>query len=248
VKKNSIILFFLIIFSLSTGLNAQKQNVYDMKLKFITAINLRYWTVVDDFDFQKSNNWEFNYKQGAGDPEDTSGKKVFLRKVEPGAKFSEVEGGRFLSEKYNISTSCLGAKIVFPEHYQTTFLVRPKESMLVNGLCRKISLWVLGRGKNIDLEIAVSDYLGKGYFLYAGKLDFIGWKYLEVEIPASIPQNFGSFPQQELIKFEGFLVTNNPSRFADEIYKPYYFYVDHLEALMDQNVEKFPGVEITDNW
>ena len=241
MKKNSLIIFIIVMILLAGSLYSQ--NTYNVKLKFITSLDLNRWTILDDFDFTKGNKWE-----GSSTGNSTHEPMVTIKKMSLGAKFSATEGGRFLSEEYSKNSSCLGIKILYPEFYQASVFIRPNEGIVLNGKCKKIAVWLLGRGQNIDIEIVLLDYLGNNYYLPAGKIDHLGWKYFEVDIPVTVPQNFNSYPQQETLEFSGFIISNNPERYIDKIHKPIYIYIDHLESLMDRNRAKYPGVEITDDW
>ncbi len=243
MKKRLIIYLFLSLFSFTYILSGQNGN--KVKLKFVTPLDLYGWAMVDDFNFEKIKNWNLNYKSGGQEKRYTP---IFYRKVDPGADMGNLEGGRFLLEKYKKNPSCLGIKIQFPERIQTCAFVKPKEGYKLDGVCREVSLWILGRGKNVDIEIVFSDYLGRYYYLPICKLDFLGWKYFRVKVPESIPQNYNVFPQRETLKFEGFLAINHPLKFAYELYQPFYLYVDQLEVRLDRNAESYPGLEISDGW
>lgn len=248
MRKVLIIIFIIIFYG---SLSAQSK-VEEMKLKFITPFDFQRWTVIDDFNFNKINNWELS-------PE-TETKKInslipaetipvlFYKKVAPGVKFSAVQGKRFLTSQYKDNPYCLGVKIVFPEMFETTVFLKPKEDYQLNGVCRKISLWILGRGRNVDFQIVIKDYLNRPYFLNVGKLNYLGWKYWEIDIPIEIPQKFDIYPQRETIKIVGFLVTNHPTQYIEELYQPCYIYIDQLEVLLNNYMDIYPGLEIKDDW
>jgi len=232
-------------------LNAQIERAGDKKLKFITPYDLQRWTIIDDFNFDKIKNWTLtssDTKKVEKLPVNVNIPVVYLKKISPGVKFSAVEGGRFLTEQYKNNPYCLGVKVVFPRMAATSVFLKPDKPYQLNGYCKKISLWLLGRGRDVDFELVIKDYLGRLYYLYVTKLNYLGWRYFEINIPAEVPQNFNEYPQRETISIEGFLITNHPKKYTGEVYKPFYLYIDELEVLLDRNYKIYPGLEIKDNW
>lgn len=241
-------LFGLISLFLSLNPLAGQKETKAMKLRFKTSLDFQKWAVLDSFEFDKLNNWELSSAKTADEPAAGGGIKTYFKKIEPSLVFSQIKGGRFFFEEYAQNRSCLGVKVLFPELISASVFLIPKESYKVDGLCKKIGLWLLGRGKNVDFSIVVRDYMSRKYPLFVTKLDYLGWQYFEVTVPPHIPQNYDSFPQKELIEIAGFMATFHPGKFADELHRPVYIYMDQLEALLDQNVTAYPGMEIQDNW
>lgn len=254
MKIKYAISIFAIIILLCPIIYAQSaaQEYYNQSLKFNTPGDFQRWTVLDDFNFDKINNWDLSAPaQQNPQAQTTENQLVVLpiyKKITPGVIFSRIESGRFLRKEYENNLSCLGIKVNFPEQNKMDVILWPKETYKINGYCKKISLWLLGRGDNVDFKIVLKDYLNRLYYVPVTKMDFLGWKYFEVNAPSVIPQSFSPFPQKELIEITGFLVSNNPSPYADIIYKPFYLYIDQLEVLIDQYYESYAGVEITDGW
>ncbi len=243
MKRLSIIII-LYIFGI-TSLNAQLART--MKLKFITPLDFERWTIIDDFNFDKINNWDLSEKTGTEPSK--QGVPVYFKKIEPGVKFLSIRGDeRFFTDEYKNNLACLGAKIIFPELHQVIVSLFPKESYKIDGHCKKLAMWLLGRGRNYDFGIIIKDYMNRYYYLDVAKLDFIGWRYFEIEIPPYIPQSFDIHPQRMTIAISGFYVINQPSRYADMLYRPFYLYIDQLEGLIDKFTRQYPGVEILDNW
>lgn len=219
----------------------------NLNLKFITPLDFERWTIIDDFNFDKIQNWDLTEKAESTVPQ--VGVPIFFKKISPGVKFLSVRGDeRFYTEEYKSNPYCLGVKIIFPEMLRTTVKLIPKESYKIDGRCKKLGLWLLGRGGNFDFGIIIRDYLGRNYFFDITKLDFLGWQFFEFKIPPYIPQSFDIYPQKMTIEIVGFYVTNNPTRYADIINKPLYLYIDQLEGLIDKFSSQYPGVEIIDNW
>jgi len=234
---------FLIVLSLTDIANAQLAR--NIKLRFTTPLDLQRWTVVDDFN--TVDNWELSSsttseKTGQGIP-------VYFRKVEPGVNFLSVSGEqRFFTDAYKNNPSCLGIKVVFPEMSSAIVTLSPKENYKIDGRCKKLAFWLLGRGRNVDFGIIIKDYLGRYYYLDVTKLNFIGWKYFKIDIPIYIPQSFDIYPQRMTIEIAGFYVINHPTQYADTLYKPFYLYIDQLDAMVDRFTKQYPGIEIRDDW
>lgn len=240
-KTLSIIIFLLFLCTYSYS--------QVKKLSFITVFDLQSWTLLDDFEFTKINNWELSTTTKEADlPKvDDNSAKSYLKKVETSLAFGAMKGERFLTESYMNNKYCLGIKVLFPELHRVSSFVKPKENFKINGYCKKIALWLLGRGRDVDFNVVVKDYLNRMYTIPITKLNFTGWQYFEVNVPLKITQSFNTFPKRT-IEVAGFLLINNPSRYAEEVYQPFYVYVDGLEVLMDQNIDYYPGVEISDDW
>ncbi len=232
----------------SISLYAQGEDAGEKKLKFVTPMDLVRWTVLDDYSVL--DKWDLSATPEK--KEDMKLGKAYYKKTEPGVIFQHVLGGRFankyMTDKYGKNPSCLGIKILFPEFSREHVFIGPKESWKIDGVCKQICVWLLGRGNNIDLEIMLRDYLGRTYFLPVAKLDFLGWKYFEINIPFYIPQNFNIYPQRETIEIVGFLAANNPEQYSGKIVKPVYIYFDQFEALIDRFADYYPGLEVSDDW
>lgn len=237
-----MIILILAVF-LTCNLFAQK--AYYDSLRKQNAFDINFWNTLDDMNFGKINKWDLSKKTVE---EGKPGVMKLFKKVEPGVPFRRVEGERFLYSEYDNNPACLGVKILFPEMISASVSLIPKETYKLDGYCKKIGFWILGRGRDVDLEIIIKDYLGKFYYLEAGKVDFLGWRYIEINIPPTIPQDFEAFPQKELLEFVGFVFTNNPKRYADELYQPFYVYIDQIEAYLDNYISVYPGIEIKDGW
>ncbi len=236
---------FIIIMVLSFINVVDAQLARNIKLKFETPLDLQRWSIVDDFN--KCDNWELSSSTtseitGQGIP-------TYFRKVEPGVKFLSVSGEpRFFTDEYKNNPSCLGVKVVFPEMSKAIVTLKPKENYKIDGRCKKIALWLLGRGRDVDFGIIIRDYLGKNYYLDVTKLNFVGWKYFKIDVPLYIPQSFDIYPQRMTIEIVGFYVVNHPTQYADTLYQPFYLYIDQLEVLVDRFTQQYPGIEIEDNW
>ncbi len=240
----------LVLSIINVTLNAQLSRPADRKLKFITPLDLQRWTIIDDFNFDKVKNWKLSTDTKKVEKLDLGNNipVIYYKKMQPGVKFSSVEGGRFLSVKYENNPYCLGVKVIFPRMISASVFLQPNEPYKLTGVAKKISLWLLGRGRDVDVEIVLKDFLNRLYYLPVANMNYLGWKYFEIDVPQDIPQNANEYPQRQLLDIMGFLVTNHPKRFAEDIYQPFYLYIDELEVLLDENINNYPGLEIKDNW
>jgi len=243
MKRFLMILFFTIcIINLGNSQVARNLN-----LKFMTPLDFERWTIIDDFNFDKIQNW--NLTEKAESTTQQVGVPLFFKKITPGVKFLSVRGDeRFYTDAYKENPACLGVKILFPEMNKTIVTLLPKESYKIDGRCKKLGLWLLGRGRDFDFGIIIRDYLGRNYHLDITKLDFMGWQFFEIKIPPYIPQSFDIYPQRMTIEIVGFYVINHPVKYADVLHRPFYLYIDNLEGLIDKFESQYPGVEILDNW
>ena len=110
------------------------------------------------------------------------------------------------------------------------------------GIIEKISVWVMGRGSNYELEAWVEDWQGDLHVLKLGNINFIGWRPMSVSIPTLIPQENKSFPQTKTLIFRKFKLRSN-SRFtsSNASEEPVYVFFDQLRVLMKSYEQNFDG-------
>ncbi len=244
------IINFLFIFGIS--LQAQYKEEVRKPVEFETFLKGGRWVVLDDFD--NTTHWDLTppaeLKQYENtSPEDVKTPKVLIKTIPTGVDF-RIIGGRFL--RYIDNKGSLGFKIIFPVNQSVTVPLFTKQPYELEGYCKKLSFWLLGRGRPEIFGIILEDYKGRSYYIDVTKLDFLGWKKFEVNIPPTIPQTYQpypKYPRRKIITLKGFTVTHIADRTMDEfILVPLYIYIDHLEAFLDDAIETYPGIEIQDNW
>jgi hypothetical protein len=123
----------------------------------------------------------------------------------------------------------LGAKVAFYKRSITSFSVFPSNPMPVEGICKTVSVWVIGRNTNHMLKLLIKDHFGTQAEVTMGPLNFTGWKKMSVAIPTHIVQRNYHYNNKMGIEILGFRVDVDPK----EAYGNYYIYFDDLRATTD---------------
>lgn len=195
-------------------------------------------------DFEKAASWV---------PEMPRDQGVIFSMQRPGAptavlKAAELisnENSRYLQKKaeqnlqpqenplvgfpYNQNKFVLGVRVEFMKRGYNWFTVRPPLPIKVPGICKSLSVYVVGRGYNHWLWVMLRDYDGNKRFLSAMRpLTHRGWRKVIFPIKPNILQEDHkvSDPKKVGITFEGFLVNCDPM----ESHGKYYLYFDLLTA------------------
>jgi hypothetical protein len=141
------------------------------------------------------------------------------------------EQGMDIPDKY-----VLGTRVDYLRRGYHSFFLRPIRPIPIEGITKTISVWVVGRNFNHDMNILIQDFFGKDYEIYVGKLNFQGWKKMTVAIPPQtgdgvngVTQRSYHYNNQMGIKITGFRIDCDPM----ETYGSYYLYLDDLRAVTD---------------
>ncbi|HAK44410.1 MAG TPA: flagellar filament protein FlaA [Spirochaeta sp.] len=139
----------------------------------------------------------------------------------------------------------LGVRANFYKRSVTSFAVLPSKPMAVEGICKTISVWVIGRNTDHLLKLLIKDQFGHQAEVTMGKLNFAGWKKMTVAIPSHIVQKDYHYVNKIGIEILGFRIDCN----AEETYGSYYIYFDDLRATTDLFTENNRDVDdIADVW
>jgi hypothetical protein len=141
------------------------------------------------------------------------------------------EEGLNIPDKY-----VLGTRVDFLHRGVTSFTLAPIRPLPIEGICKTVSIWVIGRNYNHELKLLIQDFFGRNYELYMGKLNFQGWKKLTVAIPPQADDGINGIVQRNYhynnqmgIKIAGLRIDCDPT----EAMGSYYIYFDDLRAVTD---------------
>jgi len=124
---------------------------------------------------------------------------------------------------------------------QDTMVIYPAKELQVSKFCREISMWVYGKKFAGELSIMVQDASGKNHRLILGKLDFLGWRKLKVQLLSNVSQ------EDELLNKKKFLkILHFQYKPGNKTPQPiwHYFYIDDIGA---QVREKYTD-HMSDEW
>lgn len=146
----------------------------------------------------------------------------------------------------------VGTRVDFFRRGFNSFVIYPTRPIPVEGICKTISLWVVGRNYNHVMKVMLQDAFGHDFELTVGKLNFQGWKKLEVPVPPQSPDGEHGIIQRNYhynnrmgIKIMGLKIECDPM----EAYGTYYIYFDDLRAVSDLFAEDNRDEDdMPDNW
>ncbi len=139
----------------------------------------------------------------------------------------------------------LGAKVSFFHRGNSYFTIYPANPLVVPGVVKTLSIWVVGRNYNHQLSVLFTDSMGRAQEVVIGTLNFIGWKKLTVAIPPSITQQDYHYGSTSGIRITGFRIDTDPL----DSYGTYYIYLDDLRAVTDLFGEsKRDTDDMVDGW
>lgn len=174
--------------------------------------------LIDDFEF--ANTWQ------AAMPRDYGIINIIRREGGP----ADVVADGADSNKY-----ILGARV---EYFQTGypwFSVTPPRPVNIPGYTKELSVWVAGRNHNNKMSFYIYDVYGQLQKVGNEPLNFMGWKNITVQVPATIAQETFRGQGTQGISFMGIHVDVDPR----DSYGKYYIYFDNLMAKTDTYMDTY---------
>jgi hypothetical protein len=110
----------------------------------------------------------------------------------------------------------------------------------IPGRIQYMDLWVWGSNLDYNLEAYFRDYRGMVHVIDVGRLNFQGWKNLQVRIPARVPQSKRVLPKRAGLTFIKFRVWTPPT----EPVADFRIYFDQFKILTDTYENFFDGDEL----
>lgn len=139
----------------------------------------------------------------------------------------------------------LGVKVQYIARGYNWFAIRPAKPIVVEGICQSLSVFVAGRNYKHMLKMFVLDYFGRERVIVVDKLNFVGWRELQVAVPDTIKQYDYHFAHKQGLRFNGFMIECDPM----ETWGTYYVYFDELRAVTDIFNEKTRDInDMYDDW
>jgi hypothetical protein len=147
----------------------------------------------------------------------------------------------------------LGTRVDFLRRGYNTFSIYPQRPIPIEGITKTVYVWVAGRNFNHRLNLLLEDALGRYFELYMGKLNFQGWKQMNVAVPPQALDGIHGIVQRNYhysnnlmgIKILGFRIDCDPM----EAYGTYYIYFDDLQAETDLFAEDVRDADdMNDSW
>lgn len=228
MKLNRLIRFIAIVALTTKGLFAQnlKENLQDYILN----------------DFEAAEDWRAFATSPLGDTKIRKTVQIEspVRSKDGLTKFEEKQ---FFPAGGSVN-HFLGVKTYFKDRGFDRVEVKPPHEYIVKGIGRQISLWVLGRKFRHSLYVKLRDYRGKLHKLRVGRLDFLGWKRMQITIPGWLPQSTRYSQFDKNLHFVSLFVESD----KNDVGGTFYFYLDAMVMKVDKSENSYPGSEIKDTW
>lgn len=124
------------------------------------------------------------------------------------------------------------------------FWLRPTEPVGIVGQPFRISLWVHSKRYLHNLTLLFENSNGKEVRLSAGRLDWDGWRRIDLQAPANLSDRGRRLERRHTAKFTGFLIDSSPLEESGTVC----IMIDNLVVISDMTDLMFPGSEIPDSW
>jgi len=132
---------------------------------------------------------------------------------------------------------CFGVRTSYYRMGYNYLWILPKEPIKIPGIAKSFYIWVWGANFAYDFELQLTDYTGISYSLPGGKLNYLGWKIIRIDVPNYIPQQQIQLPRIKNVLFEKFIIWTSPGAPLEN----FYIYLDHFSVLTDIALETYDG-------
>ncbi len=228
-----VVVFPMVVFSQDTANdNTTGQNVNNVD----TGRQLLREIVIDTFD--DPTRWEAEMAIDRGVI--TSRRQFGGSKEKTPVRTEEQINGFNPTDNY-----IYGIRVDYFSRNNTNIYLRAVRPIYVPGIVKNISVWVAGRGKDHNLIVVLQDMKGNLKRFPLGKLNYRGWKKLEINIPVEVDQE-GVQGVVNGLYIKGFIIDTN---FVDTVGR-YYVYFDDIRAISDviDEVYSAGGDDPSDGW
>ncbi len=136
---------------------------------------------------------------------------------------------------------CFGARTSYFRMGYNSLKVKPEEPIEIPGLIKSFFIWIWGANYSYDVELQITDFKGISYKLPVGRLNYLGWKVHQVEVPPSVPQLQKTLPRIKHLKFDNFTIWSLPGSNLEG----FNVYFDHFTVLTDVANETYDGDDLS---
>ncbi|HOP63055.1 MAG TPA: flagellar filament outer layer protein FlaA [Spirochaetota bacterium] len=144
-------------------------------------------------------------------------------------KTNEQEGSIQVRDQYaaefNNSKKYLGIKVYGRQG--DTYKIIPAKPLEIDKYCKSISIWVYGKNFSGQLVMILQDASGRNHTISFGKLNFLGWKKLTVNLSRRVKQQDSYLEQEKKLT-----ILHLQYRPGNKSLHPewQYFYIDDITA------------------
>ena len=164
----------------------------------------------------------------------TPDKKAFenekLLILEYAAKDASFERSLFIHTSFNIPGQ--------------NFHLIPHKALILKGQLIRASVWIHSNNTMNSLSLLFNNASGKDVEVNLGRLNWNGWKRIDVQLPASLYRRGKNYATRYRHSFTGFLIRSPTGRDTQNAT----LMIDNLLVMSDIKELSYPGNEILDDW
>ncbi len=125
------------------------------------------------------------------------------------------------------SKKYLGIKVFAKNN--DAFIIKPAKEIVIDKYCKYINFWVYGKNLQGDLSFLILDGDEQTHKIKICNLDFMGWKKIQVALPASVAQQDEFITQRKAIKI---LQIQYHATVMSQTTRWQFFYLDDITAMV----------------